>query len=351
MNLEHAKQAIVDFYGSGAVLHLRSKPGVGKTAVVKQAIPLLEEKYGEPFALYTHHLSTLDSVDTVGFMMPGKVEHEGRTYDVSTFTRSPLLPPLDAPSRCVIFLDELYQASHDVLKPCARFLHEGKIGVHSIDQSKVMIVAASNRSQDRSGVTKTLAFFQNRLTEIEIEPHLGTWVDWAEANRVHPLIIAFAKFKPGVIFGEDVPTVDGPFCTPRSIVEGAAVTLSRIDDMTLATEIMCGQVGEGAAAEIMAFVRVAAELPTFDQIVKHPDTTPVPERMDACFAATQMLAMRVNEKTIKPVFKYMNRLPPEFQISGFRTALSRNKGIITDPDFSEWCITNAQFVLAAHATT
>ncbi|NJN35886.1 MAG: hypothetical protein HC794_01125, partial [Nitrospiraceae bacterium] len=55
---------------------------------------------------------------------------------------------------------------------------------------------------------------------IKVEPDLLAWEEWAEKDgSVHPLAIAFAKFKPGVVFAEAIPDKTGPFCTPRTLVK------------------------------------------------------------------------------------------------------------------------------------
>lgn len=355
INLPQFKQLISHCYHIRHALHGRSQPGLGKTEGTGQQTLELAKEYTEDFGLHTVHLSCMDSIDAEGIRFPKTVVYErnGKKHEilVSGVTRSPLLPPPNAPRRGIVLLDEVMQATQDVLKPVARFVNERKIGEHELPAGW-SIVMLSNRVSDKSGVTRGMAFLTNRQCMVQIAGDLDAWVHWAMSNDVHPFVVAFVKFKKGDVFSDRVPDdPDEPFMTPRSIVRAGEV-LTEIDEPILAREAVAGWIGSGHAAELMAFCAMADQLPTYEQIRDNPEKTQVPSKPDACYAVTQMLAHRVEPDDALAVFKYLKRLPKEFQVSCLKDAMSRPNAtdLLANREFATWVQENSYLVIAAHGS-
>ncbi len=321
---------------------LVSGPGLGKSSIVEQAAEELSRELGEPVACRPFHLTTVEPVDVRGFPLPSK-DAEGHMS--MTFTTPPWAVRKSDPRFGILFLDELSQASHDVQKPAAELLLHRRVGDYQRPEGWI-VVAAGNRESDRSGVQRELAFITNRRMMINIEPNLDAWVNWAEKASVHPLAIAFARTKPGLVFADKVPEKPGPFCTPRSLV-----MLSQLIgelDMAMFTEAATGLIGEGTAAEFVAFLRVAEQLPSFEDIIANPTGTTVPTRPDASYAAMQMIAHRIDEKSAQPAFKYLKRMGKEFQVAGLRATFNRCPQLVRTTEFSTWLRDNKDLVMAAN---
>jgi hypothetical protein len=251
----------------------------------------------------------------------------------------------ELPNFGIVNLDEFRQAGLDTQKPAAELFLNRRVGESHLPNGYI-VTACSNRETDRSGVQRELAFITNRRMVIKIEPNLDAWVNWAEKNGVHPLAIAFARVKPGTVFADTVPEKPGPFCTPRSLC--MLSQLSGELDMATFTEAACGLIGDGAAGEFVAFLRVAEQLPKFEEIVANPTGTEVPKRPDASYAAMQMIAHRVDDKTAKAAFTYLKRMGREFQVAGLRGTFNRCPNLVRTPDFASWLRDNKELVMAAN---
>jgi hypothetical protein len=349
MNLKEASDLIVSMFktqvstGQRFAIELESGPGLGKSSTIHQIRRRLEREFAEPVALTEFFLSTCEAPDVIGFRMPDK----NADGEMVTMTARPeWMPGKTSPKFGIVFLDEFRQAAHDVQKPAAELLLNGKVGPWQLPITW-MVISASNREKDRSGVQRSLAFIENRRVLIKVEPSVDAWVEWAEREgSVHPLAIAFAKFKPGVVFAEQIPDKVGPFCTPRTLVK----TSYLIDKLPMEafTAVAQGYMGEGAGAELVAFLRVAEQLPTFEEIIANPTKTAIPDRPDALYAAMQMVAHRVSEETAAPAFKYLKRMAKEYQVAGLKAVLRRAPTIATDKDFGQWLRDNKDLVLAAN---
>jgi hypothetical protein len=336
-------------------IEIVSGPGLGKSAIIKQAADELAREWGKPVGCKPFFLTTVEPPDVRGFGLPGKDDDGGL---IMQFTKAPWMPRKSDPEYGFLFLDEFGQAQSDVAKPAAELLLNGRVG-ESVLPITWMVIAASNREKDRSGIHKSLAFIENRKMRIEIQPHVDSWVEWAESierdsagnivrDCINPWAIAFAKFKPALVFADSVPDKAGPFCTPRTLCKVAHL-IGQLP-MELFMEAAGGYMGQGAAAEFVAFLRVAEQLPKFDEIVADPEKCRLPEkdRPDAQYATTQMIAHRVDKKSAVSAFKYLRRMPKEFQVSGLKATLRRCTEMVQTPDFAQWLRDNKDLVMAAN---
>lgn len=350
MNLRNAKKLIKQVFlrqietGHRFAIHLVSGPGLGKSSIVKQLSVELGKELKVPFANLEFFLNSKEAPDVGGYGLP---DEDVDGSKIMAWTRAPWMPRKDDPKHGFVFLDEFKQSQHDVQKVSAELLLNGKVNASQLPIT-YMVLAASNRDGDRSGVNRELAFVTNRTMEINIEPHLDSWVEWAEKEGIHWGFVAYAKRRPGVIFQDKVPEKAGPFCTPRSFV--AASKLYEHIDGELFVEAAGGLIGEGAAAELVAFMRVVDELPEFEEIVKDPKGVKVPgiDRPDALYACMQMVAHEVTPDTATPAFIYITRMPKEFQVAGLKAALRKSPHILISKEFAEWCRKNQDLIKNAN---
>ena len=335
-------------------VELKGPPGVGKTDVVRQFVAAKNESLGQPVGLVTEHLSTVESVDLRGF--PHNDVINGVL--VSRYASPPIFPneqkfPNGIPHYGVLFLDEYMQAPMDVRKAAARLLEERKIGDYSLDDfGHWAVFAASNRTKDRSGTGKPMAFETNRKCEIHVEHDLDSWVDWALTHDVHGLFVAFAKANPGLVFIDEVPDHGKPFCTPRSFVRSNTVLASLANRLgtghhglpvehPLAVEMVGGLIGEETAATMMAFLSMADQLASYDDIIASPKRAIVPKasRPDALYATSETIAFRAQPKHLPKLMQYINRMPDEFQAATVISMVKRAKdkaAIMSHKEMSKW---------------
>jgi hypothetical protein len=324
-------------------IELVSGPGLGKSAAVYQAADKIAKRLGKALTVKPFFLTTVEPPDVRGFGLPGR-DSDGTP--IMQFTKAPWMPRIGDSDFGIVFLDEFGQSNQDVAKPAAELFHSGRVGESQLPIS-YMVIAASNRESDRSGVGRSLAFIDNRKMRVNIEPDLNAWVDWAERQPIHHAAISFAKVRPNLVFQDKVPEKPGPFCTPRTLCKVSHL-IGKLP-MDLFTEASAGYLGEGASAEFVAHLRVVDELPKWEDIVAAPDKVRMPEnRTDATYAAMQMVSHRVDAQTAKPAFIFLKRLGKEFQVAGLKAVLKRCPTMIQTPDFAAWLRENKELVYAAN---
>lgn len=352
MNIKQAKKLIKVLFhlqistGIRYAVEILSGPGLGKSEMIKQIAAELEVEMKGPVGVKAFFLSTQEAPDMAGYAMKGEDE-DGTPRLVRTKPEWYIRP--NDPKYGILFLDEFRQGSHDVIKPTAELKLNGQVGEWKLPITW-MSIAASNREKDRSGVSRELAFVTNRRIEINLTPDVKVWTEWAEKAGVHWMAIAWANAQPGLVFKDEVPDKPGPFCTPRSLVKLATLIEPLKDEMALFTETAAGLIGEGAAAQFVAFMRVIDQLPTFAEIEADPMKAklPDPQRPDAQYATMQMVSHHVQPKSAMAAFKYLGRLPKEFQIAGLRSTLARCPQVVQQPEFATWLRDNKDLIVSAN---
>lgn len=348
MYLNAALDAIETLYflqiktGKRFSVELVSGPGMGKSEGVTQLAQRIARKLMAKMGVKPFFLTTVEPPDVRGFGLPGR-DAEGAA--IMQFTRAPWMPKAGDPEHGFVFLDEFGQAAQDVAKPAAELLLNGRVGESELPITW-MVIAASNREKDRSGVGRSLAFIDNRKLVLHIEPNLDVWVEWAEREGINPFAISFAKSHPGLIFQDHVPDKPGPFGSPRTLVKTSYMVGQM--PMEMLTECAAGYMGQGTGAEFIAHLRVAEELPPFEDIVANPTKTRVPDRQDAVYACMSMVAHRVDAKNAAPCFVYLKRMGKEYQVAGLKAVLRRAPQMVQTPDFALWLRENKDLVMAAN---
>jgi DNA polymerase III delta prime subunit len=369
--LDLTKQAPV-LYESGTSLCLEGPPGVGKTDTLRNEIrAILSAHYGEEFGYHDFQVPSVDAPDIRGFLVPTK-DKEG--HATSFFTRSPVLPSreyLAKYKRGILVMDERNGADMIMLKALTNPVLYGRFGEEYLPgwgpQGRTgepywWVVSTTNSTADRSGVIKAPRHLENRERKIKVDPNVTAWALWAEAKGIHPMIVAFAKHKPGVVFSPEVPKAEGQFCTPRSYVSAAKLLAlaagkdskgepnMAIPNTAVIMQMVAGDIGDAACAELFGFLKVVDELPTIEEILKDPAGCKAPKELSAAYAASQMCVHFASPQNIDKLWTYAERMPKELQVSTAKSLLERGGGILLNSQaLNKWIMANKTLIHASNA--
>ena len=300
-------------------------PGAGKSQIVAQ----VAKGYGEFLDI---RLPLLDAVDLRGI----PTIKDGRTEWVT-----PAMFPRKG--KGVLFLDELVQAMPIVQSAASQLILDRKIGEYTLPDGWA-VVAAGNRETDRAATNRMPSHIANRFTHLNFEVDPEDWIEWAFANDINPMVIAFIGFKPELLHKFDPK--QKAFPTPRSW-EFVSNILNHNGVDECLQEVVAGTVGEGASVEFVGFVRVFREMPDYETICKRPGGTKVPENVAARYAVATMLAQRTKNEDMKAVMQYVNRMPTEFQILTTQDMVRRNKRLAETSAYINWAANNSKTLINA----
>jgi hypothetical protein len=360
MNFIDLEQEVIDDIDAGVAVELESVPGIGKSDFVKGLIRKLSARDGFEWGFSTLFLATQQPTDLIGLQYKGMREwEEGKQVAVS----DPAVPiwqitregkPTWMYKRGILFLDEYGQGEPDTKRSSAELLLHKELGPWKLggaNKDGWGVIAASNRAKDRSGVTKSYDFVINRRKLYQVTPSADAWEAWAVTNGVTALTIAFALENPTLVFADEVPEKQGPWCTARTLVmldnimKVKMARLGHFPDDPVTIEGAMGLIGP-TAAQYFGYVRLDKEVPKFDAIVKDPMGVKVPPNPSVQMMAVYNLAHRVSAETLKPVIKYIERMPKEFAMTFAKSACKRDHKLVLDPAMRAWSASNATLMAA-----
>lgn len=256
---------VKQFAQQGTTILLTSGPGAAKTAKVKAAIDDLGWKL-----LFLHGV-TCDPVDISGLPF---VSQDGKSADF--LPAGIMAEVLSATEPTVLFLDDVGQASPSVQAAMMQVVWDRVINGHKIPDC-VRFIMASNRRQDKAGVSGMLSTLKDRAVHFEIEPDYVDWTnEFAIPNDVSDKVIsflhktrgeAFYDFKAKAGFDKS-PTARGWELVDRTL------KLDLSPEVRLAA--IAGCIGEGHAIEFEAFLRIYEDLPSWEAILDDPESVDLP---------------------------------------------------------------------------
>ena len=336
MHIEHITNQIVRNYNNpnrrNRTLFLLGPSGVGKSDAVREAAIELGKQYDCEFPVLDLRLSQMEPPDFGG--VPSVVKGQ-------TIMNPPAWLPRDPDSRGIILLDEITSAPPVMQSAAYQVALDRAMGQVKFPDGW-MVMTAGNRASDR-GVTYPLAApLLARMTLINVESSLDGFIDYCSVHNVRPEVIAFVKSR-GEYLNERDETINAkigdlpigkPFATQRGWVTAAQHYLDEPAEARL--ELLRGSVGDRAATDLEAFLRIWQSMPSIDLIFSDPDSVPVPADAATRYAVTVGVAVRLDKKNFGTAKRYIDRLPGEFAALCVKLAYKKSDSIAESEAFAKF---------------
>lgn len=268
----------------------------------------------------------LDPVDLRG--IPSIVDGRTRWHVPEFFPRD---------GRGILFLDEVNAAPQLVQAALYQLVLDRRLGEYALPAGW-SIMAAGNRETDRAVVSRMSSALGSRFCpHIEVEVDLKDWIAWALGAGVAMEVIAFIRWRPGLLHVFDPSKNERTFPCPRTW-EFVSDFLKAGPAPEYEFDLYSGIVGEGAASEFVGFLRVYRSLPDLDEIERAPESARVPSESEVSvlYAVAGALARRASVQNFGAVLKYAGRLPAEFGVVLVRDAERLHPEVKKTRAYVEW---------------
>lgn len=226
---------------------VHGSPGIGKSSIVRH----LAESRGIDFI--DVRLTTMEPCDIRGLPVPNRDEK-----CMDWFVNG--MWPRDPKGKGIIFVDEITSADRSLQVAAYELVLDRRLGkLYSVPPG-YLIVAAGNLTTDRAVATAMSSALANRFLHVELRDDAEAWREWAQANNIHPAVVGFIGYKPGLLFNMDGENLTRGWPTPRSWERVSQMCKIYKDSTeTLLRKIVYGTVGNGAGCEFMEFYKISAE--------------------------------------------------------------------------------------------
>ena len=319
--------------------------GIGKSSILK----ILKKKLPDHVACYL----------------------DGTTKDLGDL----FIPDLDRQAGCVSFLpneqfgvhlgkpvilmlDELGKANPSVKNALLVVILERMIGNQPLPEGSIVFGTTNLGAEGVGDMLPPHA--RNRIITVRMRKATSEeWLsEYAINNNIHPAMMGFVKEFPQVAQSfTDVPNPDdnhyiyhpkrqaNAFFTWRSAEAGSDLLWQRehLTDNTL-TGALIGTIGERAALDLMAFVKLADKLPTLESIKTDPSNALVPDSASAVCMVVYRALSTIERDWVDAWLTYMKRLSAEAQgmfAMGVKPASYAKRSLVMqNKQFTKWAIDN-----------
>lgn len=289
---------------------IKGAPGIGKTSLVEQSAKRLG------IDLIVSHPVVSDPTDYKGLPYA-----EGGEAHFLPFGDLKRLIHAEVPT--VYFLDDMGQATPAVQSALMQLILARRVNGHKISDF-VTFVSATNRREDRANVQGILDPVKSRFVSIvELNIHADDWIAWALDAGMPNDLIAFVSWKPDVLSSPGTREIENT-SNPRTL-EWVGRLLNAGVPNRVRDEAIAGAAGAGFSAEFNAFCRLKDGLPSYEDVVKDPKKTKLPDEMHIRYAMISVLASQVERQDIGAVLTYVDRMEPEFVVGFAKMAVKQNR--------------------------
>lgn len=251
----------------------------------------------------------------------------------------------------ILFLDEISAAPQSVQAAAYQITLDRVVGEHKLPDNCI-VIAAGNRTTDKSVAFKMPKALANRLLHIEIEGSFSSWKEWAINSGVNDKVVGFLSFRHNYLMKFDSSSEDLAFPTPRAWEMVSNILNNICDDVDEMYSLIAGIVGIGAAIEFRTWAKVYKNLPEIEDIFdgKMPQ---MPSNTDAMYALISSMTSYAREHKddiyrIENSIQYANRMPPDFSSVLMKDYMYIEKDfkqkLMTMPEFNRWLQTKGSLM-------
>jgi hypothetical protein len=312
---------------------LKGASGIGKTQVVYQVGEILSQNLEDWDGIRDIRLSQFDPVDFRGIPVVVTLSDSEK--------RTAWVPPEFFPkpgTSGIIFLDEITSAPPAVQAVAYQLCCERRVGEYELPDGW-MIIAAGNRQSDRGVTFNIAAPLINRMTELNVDTTFEDWQEYAGKCGKRPETLAFLKSRQDLLHKFEGKGVIEQFPSPRGWF-----AVSDIMDADFTTdvrvELIKGTVGNEAAVAFESYLRIYERIPDLDRIKEDPENVEVPDDMDLRYCLSMGISARMDVDNFAPYWKYLRRMPKEYQTLTVKLAYRRDKELSKCSAFGEWAAAN-----------
>lgn len=355
LRLKETTNVIVRAYSAKANLLMLGKPGIGKTHTIESFAEKMRERI-EGFKVWHFYGPTMSPMD-IQAAMPDTATGTLKMYSNACLPNA----YTDPDAAGVVFIGEMLNTDPTTLKLLQKYVNGEDMNGVLKKPTNVMVIADSNRLEDKAGVMQQFRALLNRFLTLDVYTEAEDNTEYAAKHDWHHLVQAFFRENPHLIDNyEEVfsTTVSkngraernegdqaeegkrGVWACMRgwervSELEYAASELG--SDITL--DEISGSVGKAPAIKYHAFKQMVGRLATIEEVLANPDKVKIPEKIDELYALSMVVALKCKDEHLPAVHTFAKRIQPDMQVFILRTLMLRkNFTLVGTETYKKWIL-------------
>ena len=183
----------------------------------------------------------------------------------------------------------------------------------------------------------------SRFVHLEIRVDAEDWLAWGAANGIAPEGLFFMQLEPTLLHQFDPQSKEKAFPCPRTWEFTSNIVHRRNGlDPTVERALFRGTIGEAAAVEFAAFLRVWRELPHPRAVIGDPENADIPENASALMALCGSLYRMASDTNFDAIVTYAARLRREVGEFLVGSCVRREPALQRSPGFIRWAAARTQ---------
>jgi hypothetical protein len=350
MRLKEVTNVIVRSYSAQSNLLLLGKPGIGKTCTIEAFVDKMRERIPH-FQMWPFYGPTMSPMD-IQACMP-----DNATGTLKVYSNACLPNSYRDPDACgVVFIGEMLNTDPTTLKLLQKYVNGEDMNGVLRKPEGVMVVADSNRLEDKAGVMQQFRALLNRFLTLDVYTEAEDNTEYAAKHEWHPLVQSFFRENPHLIdnyeevFGGDRSRKGaddqaeegkrGIWASMRgwnriSKLEDASETLRS----AVTLEELIGSVGKAPGIKYNTFKQMVGRLATIEEVLAHPEKVAVPEKIDELYALCMLVSLKCKEEHLEAIHTFAKRVQPDMQVFMLRTMMLRkNLKLVGTETYKKWIL-------------
>ena len=304
-------------------------PGIGKSEVAQQVAAEGGRTYCDVRALL------LDPVDLRG--IPWRDDDNRTRWAAPDF-----LPPTASTALYLVNLEELPSGVPMVQAALFQLVRDRKCGEYELPEG-ASLMACGNRQSDRGVVHRMPTPLASRFVHLEIKVDVPDWCAWAAGSGIAPEVLFYIQMRPDMLHQFNPHSPEAAFACPRTWEFVSNIVHQRGSlDPGVERALFRGAVGEAAAVEFAAFLKVWRELPHPKAVIDDPENAAVPENASALIALCGSLYRISDDINLGSIVSYAMRLRREVGEFLVGSCIRREPDLQHTDAFIRWAAARTQ---------
>jgi hypothetical protein len=355
LRLKEINQVMVRCYMSKANMLMLGKPGIGKTCSIEHFVEKMRERIPD-FKVWHFYGPTMSPMD-IQAGMPDVATGTIKMYSNASIPNAYATPDVKG----VVFIGEMLNTDPTTLKLLQKYVNGEDMNGVLRKPDGVMVLADSNRLEDKAGVMQQFRALLNRFLTVDVYTDENDNTEYAQKMEWHAMVQAFFRENPNLIdnyekvFAADAGRGTASKQNDQMAEEGKRgiwacmrgwnrvsdleYTMEELGGGAITVDEITGSVGTGPGMQYHTFKQIVSRLASVEEVLANPEGVKIPEKIDELYALAMIVSLRCKAEDLKTIYTFAKRIQYDMQVFMLKTMMGRkNFPLVGSETYRSWVL-------------